>query len=282
MEKKQWNVISLGAGVQSSVLALMASRGELLGIKVDFAIFADTQDESKTVYDWLDWLESQLSFPVHRVTHGKLSAEALKERTTKDGLRKYTRTVIPVYTLGHDGSRGKVGFRTCTIDYKINQITKELRRSCGIKRGQKEQTVTSLIGISYDEMQRMKDSREPWVVNRYPLVEMKMTRQACIQWMQDRDYPKPPRSSCVFCPFHSNHEWLRLKNEEPEEFQKAVEFEKQLQISKAQTDNFKTTPYLHNSRTPLESIDFEGLVKASEEKRQVSGFIDECDGMCGV
>ncbi|MFN7318887.1 MAG: hypothetical protein ACK5S6_05195, partial [bacterium] len=59
--EKQWNVISLGAGVQSSCMALMASRNELLDIKVDFAIFADTQDESKKVYDWLDWLENQLT-----------------------------------------------------------------------------------------------------------------------------------------------------------------------------------------------------------------------------
>ena len=44
-DEKHWNVISLGAGVQSSTMALMASRGELLGIQVDFAIFADTRDE---------------------------------------------------------------------------------------------------------------------------------------------------------------------------------------------------------------------------------------------
>ena len=98
---KQWNVISLGAGVQSSCMALMASRGELLGIKVDFAIFADTQDESAKVYRWLGWLESQLTFPVHRVTVGSLSKSTLQMRTTKDG-RKFSRTNIPFYTLSHE------------------------------------------------------------------------------------------------------------------------------------------------------------------------------------
>ena len=46
------NLISLGAGVQSSVMALMAARGELEP-KVDGAIFADTGAEPDDVMDWL-------------------------------------------------------------------------------------------------------------------------------------------------------------------------------------------------------------------------------------
>jgi 3'-phosphoadenosine 5'-phosphosulfate sulfotransferase (PAPS reductase)/FAD synthetase len=59
--------LSLGAGVQSSTLALMAARGEI-GPMPKAAIFADTQAEPESVYRWLDWLEKQLPFPVHRVT----------------------------------------------------------------------------------------------------------------------------------------------------------------------------------------------------------------------
>lgn len=282
MSDKQWNVISLGAGVQSSAMALMASRGELLGIEVDFAIFADTQDESRKVYDWLDWLEKQLTFPVHRVTKGRLSDSALKMRVTKDG-RKFSRTNIPFYTLSQDGSKGIIPHRSCTSDYKIQPILKELRKRCGIKRGQKKPTVTSLIGISYDEMQRMKDSRDAWVVNRWPLVEMKLRRQDCINWMLKNDYPEPPRSSCVYCPFHSNKEWRRLQIEEPDEFQKAVDFEKALQLTKANPDNFSSTPFLHNSRIPLYQIDFRTRSEKDADNGQgLLDFQDECDGMCGV
>jgi hypothetical protein len=282
MSDKQWNVISLGAGVQSSAMALMASRGELLGIEVDFAIFADTQDESRKVYDWLDWLEKQLSFPVYRVTKGKLSDSALKMRATKDG-RKFSRTNIPFYTLSQDGSKGIIPHRPCTSDYKIQPILKELRKRCGIKRGQKTPTVTSLIGISYDEMQRMKDSRDAWVVNRWPLVEMKLRRQDCINWMVKNGYPEPPRSSCVYCPFHSNKEWRRLQIEEPDEFQKAVDFEKALQLAKANSDNFSSTPFLHNSRIPLDQIDFRTRAEKDIDNGQgLLDFQDECDGMCGV
>lgn len=275
---KQWNVISLGAGVQSSTMALMASRGELLGIEVDFAIFADTQDESKKVYEWLDWLEGQLSFPVYRVTNGRLSEHVLKMRTKKNGT-VYSKSDIPFYTLGKDGSEGMIPFRTCTADFKIQPILKELRSRCDIKRGQKEQTATSLIGISYDEMQRMKDSRDPWVKNRWPLVEMKMRRGDCIEWMRKNGYPEPPRSSCVYCPFHSNQEWRRLQTEEPEEFAKAVKFEKDLQAAKANNDDFKSIPFLHNSRKPLDTIDFRSDV---ERGQGLLDFGDECDGMCGV
>ena len=275
---KQWNVISLGAGVQSSTMALMASRGELLDIQVDFAIFADTQDESKKVYDWLDWLEGQLSFPVYRVTKGRLSEHVLKMRTKKNGA-VYSKSDVPFYTLGKDGSEGMIPFRTCTADFKIQPIIKELRGRCGIRRGQKLPTVTSLIGISYDEMQRMKDSRDKWVVNRFPLVELKMRRGDCVSWMLKHGYPEPPRSSCVYCPFHSNKEWRRLQTEEPEEFAKAVKFERDLQFAKANNDEFKSIPFLHNSRKPLDEIDFRSDV---ERGQGLLDFQDECDGMCGV
>ena len=277
-ERKHWNVISLGAGVQSSCMALMASRGELLDIKVDFAIFADTQDEPASVYRWLDWLESQLSFPVYRVSNGKLSDVCLDIKISKDG-RKYAKGRIPFYTLNNDGSKGIIPFRSCTADFKIKPILKELRQRCGIKRGQKSATVTSLIGISYDEMQRMKDSRYAFVVNRWPLVELKMRRGDCIRWMTQRGYPEPPRSSCIYCPFHSSKEWRRLQTEEPEEFAKAVKFEKDLQKAQSKSDTFFAKPFLHNSCKPLDTIDFRSDV---ERGQQVFDFGDECEGMCGV
>jgi hypothetical protein len=278
---KQWNVISLGAGVQSSAMALMASRGELLDIKVDFAIFADTQDESKRVYDWLDWLEKQLTFPVYRVTKGKLSDHVLAVRKSKTSGLDYTGNQIPLYGIGEGGEDNYSRSRKCTADFKVAPIMKELRNRCGIKHGQKVQTVTSLIGISYDEMQRMKDSRDPWVVNRWPLVEMRQRRSDCIEWMRRRGYPEPPRSSCVYCPFHSDKEWRRLQTEEPDEFAKAVEFDRSLREINAKLENnsLRMTPYLHRARVPLDQIDFRSDV---ERGQQVFDFGDECDGMCGV
>ena len=269
------HLISLGAGVQSSTLALMAAHGEVKPMPAA-AIFADTQDEPAGVYHWLDWLEKQLPFPVYRVTAGKLSSEALRMRVTKDG-RKFSRTAIPFFTLSASGDLGKVKFRSCTVDYKIKPIMKLARKLGGVKRGQKTVGVIQWIGISLDEIQRMKPARDPWAESRWPLVEMRMTRRSCLKWMEDKGYPPPPRSACVFCPFHGNAEWRRLQTEEPEAFLDAVAFEKAVQAAKSNSDSFDSVPYLHRSCKPLDTIDF----RNDFERGQLSLWQDECEGMCG-
>jgi 3'-phosphoadenosine 5'-phosphosulfate sulfotransferase (PAPS reductase)/FAD synthetase len=105
-------LISLGAGVQSSTMALMATAGEI-GPMPKAAIFADTQDEPASVYRWLDWLEKQLPFPVVRVTKGKLSDEGVRMRVSKKG-HVYSRTDIPYFTLSARGELGKIPNRSCT------------------------------------------------------------------------------------------------------------------------------------------------------------------------
>jgi hypothetical protein len=54
IENANIRYISLGAGVQSSVMALMAARGEI-GPMPDCAVFADTQWEPAGVYEHLGW-----------------------------------------------------------------------------------------------------------------------------------------------------------------------------------------------------------------------------------
>ena len=46
------NVLSLGAGVQSSAMALMAAKGEITPMP-DCAIFADTQAEPQSTTIWI-------------------------------------------------------------------------------------------------------------------------------------------------------------------------------------------------------------------------------------
>ena len=70
-------VLSLGAGVQSTTLALMVEKGELP--MVDAAIFADTGAEPQAVYDHLTWLKEQLSYPVHVVQWRNLKQDLLSD-----------------------------------------------------------------------------------------------------------------------------------------------------------------------------------------------------------
>ena len=90
------HIISLGAGVQSSTMALMAAHGEI-GPMPTAAIFADTQAEPPSVYKWLDWLEERLPFPVYRVSAGNLTDDMLRLRTSKRSGQKYMKLLIPAF-----------------------------------------------------------------------------------------------------------------------------------------------------------------------------------------
>lgn len=233
----------------------------------DCAIFADTQDEPAEVYKWLEWLEPKLSFPVHRVTQGKLSDTATRVRVSKNG-RKYTKGSIPAHIIDSAGSMGLM-MRQCTTDFKIAPIYRQIRKLVGRKG-----TATQWLGISIDEVQRMKPARVSYVTNRWPLIEKRLTRQGCIEWMKAHGYPKPPRSACVYCPYHNDKEWLRLKTEAPADFQRAAEFEKAYQA--AHVDILRGVPWLHRSHKPIDEVDFE------PNKAQMELWGNECEGMCGV
>lgn len=269
------HIISLGAGVQSSTMALMAAKGEITPMPVA-AIFADTQAEPKSVYVWLDWLEKQLPFPVYRVTAGNLEKRALTPGTRKNG-KSWLNANIPMWVDTGDG-KGRPLTRGCTRDFKVTPILKALRGMVGT-RSPKEVRVVQWIGISTDEIFRAKESRERWIQNRWPLIEKEFKRHDCLLWMERNGFPKPPRSACVFCPYHNQSDWRRLRAEEPEEFIRAIEFEKKFHaIDHLRSGADKGRAYLHSSCKPLSEVDF----STEEERGQLNMFNNECTGMCGV
>jgi hypothetical protein len=270
------HIISLGAGVQSSTMALMAAHGEITPMPTA-AVFADTHAEPESVYRWLEWLETKLPFPVHRVSKGDLARVSLTVRDKKDGTGKWVKSLIPAFIQNPDGSRGIMG-RACTFDYKVMQLEAAAKRIGEIKRNQKTVGVIQWIGISLDEAHRMKPARKAWVEHRWPLIDAGMKRHDCLRWMERMGYPKPPRSACIYCPFHSDAEWRRLKDEEPKEFARAVQFERDLQHAKSQTDNQRGKPFLHNSLKPLDQVD----LSTDIERGQGEMFGNDCTGLCGV
>lgn len=255
--------LSLGAGVQSSRIALGIERGEIL--PVEAAIFADTGDEPKSVYEWLDWLEKQLSYPVVRVSTGSLSLAAKAVRVSKKG--GYLKPTLPVF-FDRNGKWGK-GARHCTLDYKIAPILRAITNMRGSAQ------VEQYLGISTDEADRTTTvPPKPFIRNVYPLIERNESRADCYAWMAAHGYPKPPRSACRYCPFHGDDEWIRLKTEEPKEFAAAVQFERDYQKSASKT-RLDGTPYLHDSRQPLDTVIFVPGKGANK-------FSNECKGLCGV
>jgi hypothetical protein len=270
---KPLRILSLGAGVQSSTLALLAATGEIE--PVQHAVFADTQWEPRKVYEWLNWLEGEIGrspypFPVHRVTKGSLRDNILTSKNTTGGRV----AAVPWHMVMPNGDRA-MGRRQCTAEYKIGPLVKKQRELVGLKPRQrcKEIVCETLIGISTDEAYRMKPSQEGWKVHRWPLIDLRMNRQDCLNWMERKGYPLPPKSSCIGCPYHSDTEWRHIKAD-PESWADAVELDKVIR----EQPRFHAKQYMHRSCVPLDEVDF----STAEERGQADMFNNECEGMCGV
>ena len=265
-------VLSLGAGVQSTTLALMIEHGEIP--MVDCAIFSDVKGEPQKVYDHLDWLEKQLSFPVHRV-----SWRNLKKDIFDASVGKYKGFTAPFFTVDEKGKK-KMLRRQCTGDYKLKPITQKVRELLGYKKGQKynkNDKVEMLMGISYDEMFRMRINKLKYVTNVYPLVEKQIRRHHCIDWVKKHNYPIPPRSACTFCPYHTNNEWREIKKNK-KEWEEVVMIDKAIRdTEKYQNKEVQEKFFLHRDCVPIDEVD----LRTDEEKGQYS-LLDECEGMCGV
>jgi hypothetical protein len=243
--KNKLRILSLGAGVQSSTLALMIEKGEVP--MVDGAIFADVKGEPMAVYTHLDWLEKQLSYPVYRVTWRDLKQDIL------------------------DAAEGKYTAFTAPL--------------LGLEKGEKRKKGTEvemLMGISRDEVFRIKTNRIKYINNVYPLVDLKMTRADCLTWMQKFNYPKPPRSACTFCPYHSNEEWKEIKKNKKEwdevvAMDKAIRHQEKYKLKNKNSTEVLDELYLHREGIPIDQVNFDKKKKDD----QLDLFQSECEGMCG-
>jgi len=274
---KHLRVLSLGAGVQSSTLALMIEKGEVP--MVDCAIFSDVGAEPQKVYDWLEYLKTQLSYPVHTVQWRNL-----KEDIISASKGEYKGFTAPYFSKNLETGKKGMLRRQCTADYKIKPVTQKIRELLGYQKGErvaKDTKVEMVMGISFDEMQRMKTNQIKYIENQYPLVEMKIRRHHCVEWMEKHNYPKPPRSACTFCPFHKNSEWQEIKQNK-QEWEEVVMIDRLIRHQEKHKKNIKNEHqmdelYLHAERKPIDEIDF----RSAEEKGQYS-LLDECEGMCGI
>jgi|DEB0MinimDraft_12_1074336.scaffolds.fasta_scaffold61871_2 hypothetical protein len=269
--KKTLTVISLGVGVQSSTMLLMAAKGELPN--VDCAIFADTGYEPKSVYNYLSLLKKIVKFPIYQVSKGNIKDDIIN--SIKNNTKFPT---APFFT--QNAITGKKGMlrRQCTFDYKISVIRKKLRELCNVgyrKRFPKDKYIEQWIGISTDEIQRMKPARDPYILNRHPLIEMNMSRQDCINWMKKNEFPLPEKSACIMCPYHNDAYWHFMKTERPSEFADAVQFDKNIRTG---AKNIKDNLFLHRSCKNLDEIEF----NKKENDKQLDMFNNECEGLCSI
>jgi len=120
---------------------------------------------------------------------------------------------------------------------------------------------------------------QPRATAGFPLIDAGMTRADCLTWLKDRVPHETPRSACVFCPYHSDAEWERIKAE-PEEWARAVEVDRSLRANGSLVNrDLRQVLYLHVSCKPLDEV----VLQPKPIDRQMPlSFSRECEGVCGV
>lgn len=251
-------------------------------------IFADTGDEPDYVHTYVAYLAKRLAgvdVPVVTVANGNM-VDDLYGGKRFAAMPLFTKQLKPISGFGVDAYNERVGRlrRQCTSDYKIEPIErliKETLLSRGLakkdKRGairvNKGIGVETWLGISLDEVQRMKPSRTKWIANRWPLIEKRMTRKHCEQWLESRGLPIPLKSSCKRCPFHDLRYWRDMKENRPNDWREVVDFDNDLRdpssglrIAATANGNLFMTEHC----IPLSEIDL--------STPQENGQMDMCDG----
>ena len=263
-DKFDLRVISLGLGRQSVAMYLLADEGKLGHI--DYAVFADTQDESPATYRWIDLLLERGGIPIVSSSRGRLSDEVLRSmRETPSGF-----CPIPTYVQGDTG-REKQGRRQCTRSHKTDVIYRTVRALLSLEPGERSEPnrCETLIGISTDEAHRASPSRYPLMVNRFPLLyDIPMRRWECAQYVEEKMGEVPPKSSCTYCPFRSDADWIDMKQNDRASFDRAVSFERKIHALDPQQ-------FIHDSCKPLDEVNF-------EPDRTLDLFGNDCTGLCGV
>lgn len=213
--------ISYGGGVQSTALLVLAVQGR---IDADVALFANVGDDSEHPAT-LDYIRN-IATPwcaqhglevaeLHPQRHGKnttIYSEIMRDDSARD--------IIPVY-----GHTGRPLSRTCTADFKIGTLARELKR----RGATKDNPATVMIGISVDEIERAGRGKDnPHERRTYPLLDLGLNRSDCEKVIADVGLPVPPKSACFFCPYHRPLVWAELRRDEPELFDRAVALERHM------------------------------------------------------
>lgn len=256
-------------------------------LKAALGLAASADDDGKAaaeppkVYDHVRWLEtSQVQpFEIVRVSSGDI-AEDIREQVAGRPVKAGGRTPsAPFFAIGRGGSAAPIR-RQCTGHYKIEPINAECRRRLGYRPRQRipAMAVEMMIGISTDEVVRAGPAHEPWIVNRYPLLEKRMSRGDCEEWLRRHEYPIPPKSACTFCPYRTDAEWRRLRSEDPDAWAIACEIDALIRGGIRRNDKGTSTGslFVHRSLKPLAEVD----LSTAEERGQ--GMLMVCEAGCGL
>lgn len=226
-------VWSYGGGTQTAAIAVLILQGKLP--KPDLVVMADTGREIESTWNYL----VEVVQPALDVIG--LTVEIAKhDLATVDLWKSDDYLLIPAFTSQAGG--GKLP-TYCSHEWKQRVIRRWLRAN----------TINDCdlwLGISTDELERMKPSGVRWQRHVYPLIELVPTsRVACSALVTAFGWPTPPKSRCWMCPNQSPLMWANMRRHQLGDFIKAIEFEAEIR----QRDEHV---WLHRAMLPLEeSVD---------------------------
>ncbi|OLZ60422.1 hypothetical protein BS330_03640 [Amycolatopsis keratiniphila subsp. nogabecina] len=259
--------MSLGAGVQSLCLFLLACDGEIPPF--DAALFADTRWEPRQVYQQLATarrIGAQAGIPVLTVSNGNIRHDALKPESRF--------VTMPLFVKNPDGTRG-MARRQCTGEYKIKPLKKAIRQILGYPyptRVPRGVFVDQAIGISTDEFHRAKDSDVNYTRNIFPLLDLGLSRSGCLTFLRERGMGTVVKSSCIGCPYSGNSRLRFIRDTDPHAWADLVEFDKAIRHGSPRA-NANGKPlrgqfFVHRSLQPLDQVDLDatrGAANAEED-----------------
>lgn len=224
-------VWSCGGGVQSTAIAVLIAQGKLP--KPDYSIMVDTGWEKTGVLDYVN----NVIKPGLLIVGVDLQMLRTNDYSNNDLFDKGNHLRIPAHK---DVYPKPIKYRThCNETWKV-KVTKRWMRMNGVLQCE------NWIGVSKDERRRIKVSRYKWIRNRYPLVELGMNREDCLWLICSHGWPKPQRSSCVFCPLQNDEGWISVRSS-PTDWQRALSVEETIR-------QHEPNIYLHRSLKPLLEI----------------------------
>ena len=255
-------ILSCGAGMQSTALALMSCENATSQTSVPFpavpvydaVIFCDLGFEPP-------WVARQVEFIRLACADATIPFYILKSPLHEDLMRNFgeRRTIsIPWWTLKADGHKAKMPL-LCTIDYKIVAISNFVRwKLLGYRKYQRlheedKKAHEMHMGFSYEEQKRCKENQDPMFVNKFPLVDMELTRADNYAYILDHWGLDTKASACTFCPFHTNYFYSYLKENEPAEYSSVLEVDRLLR-DKNPKPPMDSDLFIPRSRKRLEDL----------------------------
>ena len=256
---------SFGGGIQSWTMFCMSCNGDLP--KLDGAIFADTGWEREGTYECVEIarkMGEKHGIPLYVVKFGNIKEDMINN--TGEGRRPG----MPFYIRNAKGEAVQLR-RQCTKDYKIDPVHRKLKEltGCSLKR-----PISQWIGFSLDEAIRMNNDGPKFVRNRYPLIELRMTRASCYEYLKKHKLHIPVKSSCIGCPYHKADGWKGLNDEEIDE---AKKFDREIR-HRILASSIGTSKREHKNRVNLNQltiIDGKDLVPKQDTPEQANKVLDD-------